>query len=109
VVLNPATDDETVFIAAKQTFPSGPTVVLQTLPAQFVDGPPAGDASYTLTLPTGAPLVGAYSPLLPIAFTAQPGMAGQYTVQASANGYTAQSATKDISAADLVQNFALVP
>ena len=109
VSLNPPTDDETVFVAAKQTFGGSPTVTVKAIPAALVDGPPAGDSSYILTLPTGAPLLGPYSALLPITFTAQPAAAGQYAVQASAAGYTAQSVNTDISAADQTQNFTLIP
>jgi Domain of unknown function (DUF4382) len=108
VTLNPATDDETVFVAAKQMFGSD-LLTVKVQPAQLVDGPPAGDFSYSLTLPTAAPLLGAYSTPLPITFTAQSGIAGQYTIQASAEGYAAQSFNKDVSAADQTQNFTLVP
>ncbi len=109
VTLNPQTDDETVFVAAKQMFGGGPTVTVKSQPAPLVDGPPTGDSSYSLTLPTGAPLLGPYSALLPITFTAQPAVAGQYAVQASATGYTTQSFNQDISATDQAQNFTLVP
>lgn len=107
VLLSPATDDETVFVAASQTI--GGPVTVKALPAKLEDGLPPGDFSYSLTLPTGAPLLGSYSTLLPIAFTAQSGSAGQYVVQASAAGYASQSFAKDISAADQTQNFTLVP
>ena len=109
VTLNPPTDDETVFAAAKQTFSGGPTVTVRAHPAAVIDGPPAGEFSYSLTLPAEAPLLGGYSTPLPITFTAQPGVAGQYAVQASAAGYATQSANKDLSAADQTQNFTLVP
>jgi hypothetical protein len=108
VTLNPPTDDETVFVAAQQTF-SGAIVTVKSQPAMLVDDPPSGDFSYSLTLPTGAPLLGSYGTPLPITFTAPPGIAGQYAVQASAAGYTSQSFNKDISAADQIQNFALIP
>lgn len=108
VVLAPATDDETVFVEAKQTF-SGAPVTVKSQPAVLVDGAPTGDFSYSLTLPTGAPLLGPYSTPLPITFTAQPGIAGQYAIQASAAGYASQSFNKDISAADQIQNFTLIP
>jgi Domain of unknown function (DUF4382) len=109
VTLNPPTDDETVFVAAKQTFGVGPTVTVKSQPTALVDGPPTGDSSYSLTLPTGAPLLGPYSTPLPVTFTAQPVVAGQYAVQASAAGYATQSFNKDISAADQTQNFTLIP
>jgi hypothetical protein len=109
VLLTPPTDDETVFVAAKQSLSGGPTVTIKSLPAPLVDGPPPGDSSYSLTLPTAAPLLGPYSALLPITFTAHPTVAGQYAVQAAAAGYSTQSFDKDISTADQTQNFALVP
>jgi hypothetical protein len=109
VMLAPATDEETVFVDATQTFTGGPTVTVKSQPAVLVAGPPAGDSSYSLTLPTGAPLLGLYSTPLPITFTAQPGIAGQYAVQASAAGYASQSFNKDISATDQIQNFTLIP
>ena len=109
VTLNPPTDEETVFVAAKQTFGGGPTVTVKSQPGSLVDGPPTGDSSYALTLPTAAPLLGPYSTPLPITFTAQPAVASQYAVEASAAGYATQSFNKDISAADQTQNFTLVP
>ena len=109
VTLNPPTDDETILVAAKQAFGGGPTVTVKSQPGSLVDGPPTGDSSYTLTLPTAAPLVGPYSTPLPITFTAQPAVAGQYAIQAAAAGYVTQSFNKDISAADQTQNFVLVP
>ena len=107
VTLSPQTDDVTVFVAAKQTIGGGP-VTVKSQPASLIDGPPPGDSTYVLTLPSDAPLLGAYGTPLPITFTAQPA-AGQYAVQASATGYATQSFNKDISAADQTQNFALVP
>jgi len=60
-------------------------------------------------LPIGAPMFGSYSTTLPIALVAQAGVAGKYTVEASANGYVTQSVSKDISTADAAQNFTLAP
>jgi hypothetical protein len=109
VSLDPATDDETVFIGAKQMFSGGLSVTVKSIPAALEEGPPPGDSSYSLTLSAGAPLLGSYSTPLPISFTAQPALSGQYVVQASADGYTTQSANKDLSAADQTQDFTLVP
>ena len=109
VALLPQTDDETVFVAAKQTVGGGP-VTVRSRPAALTDGPPAGDFSYGLTLlPIDPPLHGAYSTPLPITFTAEPLVAGQYKVEASAAGYTTQSFDKDISGGNQTQNFTLVP
>ena len=65
---------------------------------------------YSLALPVGAPLLGQYgSGTLPITLSAQSAVAGKYTVEASALGYTTQSVAKDISAANTTQNFTLIP
>ena len=111
VTLNPATDDETVVVAAKQALNGGPTVTvkLQVAPVRTATIP-TGDYEYSLTLPIAAPSLGPYSTPLPIVFTRQlPAVAGHYTVQASATGYLTQSFDEDISAADVPQNFTLTP
>lgn len=109
VTLNPATDDETVFVAAKQTFGSGPTVTVQSQVAMLLTDPPIGDFSYALTLPIAAPSLGSYSTPLPIVFTQQPLVAGHYAVQASATGYVTQSFNADISTVNATQDFTLTP
>jgi len=112
VTLIPATDDETVFLTAKQTFSNVPatTVTVQSQTASLVDGNPAGDFTYNLTLPIGAPWLSPYSTPLPIVFTQQPpAVAAHYAVQASATGYAPQSFNKDISLGNATQDFALVP
>ena len=95
---------EVAYVTAKQT--------VGTVPVVTVNGVAADDAvmpaAYTLTLPAGAPLLGSYS-TPPIMLTAQPTLAGQYSVEASAIGYTAQSFAKDVSAVNATQSFALVP
>ncbi|HSE60638.1 MAG TPA: DUF4382 domain-containing protein [Nitrospiraceae bacterium] len=110
--LNPPTDDPTVFLAAKQSLNGGPVVTVKSQPATLVAGNPPGDSEYALLLPVGAPSLGQYSPTLPILFdsAAQSGVAGKYTVEASADGYATQSAPNmDISAANATQNFSLNP
>jgi len=104
VTLNPAsTSYEAIYVAAKQTFGSGPTV---TVKSQAV-APSYG--IYALTLPIDSPRLGYYGTgTLPIAFAPQPA-AGQYTVEASFTGYVTQSADRNISAADAILNFTLVP
>jgi hypothetical protein len=111
VTLSPATDDETVVVAAKQALNGGPTVTVKLQVAPVITATvPTGDYEYSLTLPIGAPSLGPYATPLPIVFTQQlPAVAGHYTVQASATGYLTQSFDKDISAADATQNFALTP
>ncbi len=109
VTLTPATDDPTVFVAARQTFPAGPTVTVHMRPTSLVEATPPGDSRYALTLPIAAPSLGQYSAALPITLGSQPGVAGSYAVRASAEGYATQSFNADLSGGDVVQDFALVP
>lgn len=110
--LNPATDDETVVVAAKQALNGGPTVTVKSLVASVIATTvPTGDFAYDLTLPIAAPSLGPYATPLPIVFTQQPAaVAGHYTVQASATGYSTQSSLSpvDISGGDATsQDFTL--
>ena len=102
--LNPTSSTQVAYVAAKQTFGTVPIVTVK-----FVAADDSASGAYTLTLPTGAPQLGQYSAALPIVLVAQAGVAGKYTVEASASGYQTQSVSKDISAADAMQNFTLVP
>jgi len=103
--LNPTSSTETAYAAAKQTFASALVVT-----EKFVAADDSSSGAYTLTLPIGAPLLGQYATgTLPIALAAQVGVAGKYTVEASATGYQTQSASKDIAAANATQNFILLP
>jgi hypothetical protein len=90
-------------VAAKQTFGTSPTVTVKSVIADESAG-----GAYELTLPSDKPLLGAYSETLPIAFTPQVGMEGQYTIEASASGHTTESAIVDISTMDKTQDFVLV-
>lgn len=108
VTLNPPSDDEAVFIAAKQTLDSGPTITVKSQSASVVSGNPPGDYEYGLTLPAAAPWLGLYSTPLPIVFTQQPpSVAGMYTVHSSAAGFGAKSSSVDISGGDQILNFTL--
>lgn len=111
VTLTPATDDETVFVSAKQSLsPSGPTVTVQSRPTILDTTTPPGDSTYSLSLPPGAPTLATYGalPITPSS-AAQAGVAGKYAVQASATGYSTQSFNKDIASASQTQDFALLP
>jgi hypothetical protein len=90
-------------IRATQTFSGGSlTIEVRFTSANFSDG------SYSLTLPTDAPLLGNYgNGSLPIALIADPSIAGKYELEASATGYQSQSVPIDISSGDLTQNFTL--
>jgi len=123
VTLNPADDDGTVVVAAKQTLNSGPTVTVKSVVATVLDDPPPalpiGDYGYNLTLPTAAPWLGQYSTTLPIALSAtapnQSAVAKIYTVQGSAQVgitvYATQNpaaSPKDITV-NPTQDFTLTP
>jgi hypothetical protein len=114
VTLNPATDEPTVFVAAKQTLDGGPTVTVKSLPATLLTvnpGDPTGDYGYDLTLPIGAPSLGSFSTSLPIVFAQQPVAVGvRYAIQASAATYQIQSLNiPDISAVTTPLDFTLMP
>ncbi len=102
VILNPPNTSVVAHVAAKQIFPSGPTVTVQSQAADAQTG------AYSLTLPIGAPRLGQYGTgTLPIVYTDEITVAGIYTVEASATGYRTLSVSKDISSADAMQNFPL--
>jgi len=104
VTLSPTSSTEVAYVAAKQTFTSGPTVTVKFVAADLASG------AYTMTLPVGAPQLGQYSATLPIALVAQAGVAGIYTVEASATGYqTSLPVSVNISAGNATQSFTLVP
>lgn len=117
VTLNPADDDGTVGVAAKQSLNGGPTVTVKSQNAMVLTATPQiGDYGYNLTLPIGAPSLGQYSTPLPITLTliAQSLIAGVYTVESSAQtattSYTTQTSSPvNITATSAVQNFTLVP
>ena len=55
--LNPATDEASVFVAAKQTLNSGPTVTVKSVVGTVLDNAiPIGDYGYNLMLPIAAPV-----------------------------------------------------
>ena len=109
VTLQSGTDEETVFVAAKQIFGSGPTVTVKSQVATVVTGNPQGDYSYALTLPTAAPLLGPYATPLPIVFAPQAAVSNKYTVQASATGYITGLAPNLPTGATQIFNLNLAP
>lgn len=109
VTMTPASTTEAAYVAAKQSFASGPTVVVKYAGADLATG------AYTLAnLPVDAPQYAAYSATLPLVFAANttttPGT-GKYAVSASATGYAVKTtASVDISTQNQSNvNFALVP
>jgi hypothetical protein len=109
VTLTPASATEAAYVAAKQSFAPGPTVVIKYQGADLATG------AYVLgKLPVASPQYAVYSATLPLVFTQNVSTtlgAGKYTVDASAIGYTTKSiAPVDISVANQSNvNFSLVP
>jgi hypothetical protein len=107
VTLAPVSATEAAYVAAKQSFASGPTVTVKYQGADLATG------AYTLAnLPVAAPRFAVYSSTLPLVFAASASTsAGKYSVEASATGY----ATKSVDGVDISTtnqsnvNFALVP
>jgi hypothetical protein len=121
VTLDPADDDGTVIVAAKQTLSSGPTVTVKSKVAAVIANDPVGDYGYNnLTLPIAAPSLGTYGTgTLPITLSTtvpdQSAVAKIYTVQGSAQVDTTVYAIQtplpqpvDITAIP-TQNFTLKP
>ncbi|PWF49242.1 DUF4382 domain-containing protein [Massilia glaciei] len=109
VTLSPASATEAAYVSAKQSFFSGPTVVVKYKGADLVSG------AYTISnLPIAAPQYTVYSTARPLVFaphlTTTPAT-GMYKVEASAAGYTTKSTPLvDLNVTSAVNvNFALVP
>lgn len=106
VTLNPASG-EAVYVSAKQSFASGPTVTITYQGADLATG------AYTIaSLPVSAPQYATYSASLPLSFAASTATTpGKYRVEAAAAGY----ATKAVEAVDITAanqtnvNFSLTP
>jgi hypothetical protein len=105
VTLNPPSTEEVAYLTARQTIGVAPTVTVKSVAADDLASPHA----YTMTLPSDEPWLGQYAGSLPVTITAQSGVAGAYTLGASANGYqTSAPVSVDISAGDLFnKNFIL--
>jgi hypothetical protein len=90
-------------VKVSQSITMGPTVQVASRLSSYIDG------SYSMTLPSTAPMAGWYGTGgLPIVMLAHAPALGKYTVQASAPGYMAKSAVADLSKLNLVQDFTLV-
>lgn len=99
----PGAADDVAIVTAKHVS-GGAQVTVQAQAADLLSG------NYALTLPVAAPRLGQYGTgTLPIVFAEQTALAGQYDVEASASGYQTQSFSRDISTADAIQDFSLVP
>ncbi|HUW75536.1 MAG TPA: DUF4382 domain-containing protein [Gallionella sp.] len=104
ITLSPPSSTVVAYAAAQQAVSSVQAVTVESQAANDL-------GIYSLTLlPIAEPLFGLYSVTLPITLTAQSGVAGIYTDNASASGYTTQSLAEDISTTDATaQDFTLVP
>lgn len=103
--LNPASTTEIAYVSAKQAFGVAPVVTVKSVAA---DDSMSG--AYSMTLPTDAPWLGQYATPLPIVLTAQPAVAGLYTIESSATGYqTSLPSFVDITVVNAVRNFVLAP
>ncbi|MEY4138762.1 MAG: hypothetical protein RLZZ371_944 [Pseudomonadota bacterium] len=103
--LNPPNTATVAYVAAKQSFGASPTVTVKSVAVDELNG-----GAYSLSLPIGEPLLGQFGTgILPITLNLQSGLAGKYSVAASATGYQTQSVSKDISGANATQDFVLVP
>jgi hypothetical protein len=105
--LNPPSATEVAYVQAQQTLGSGTPVVTLASVAADDSSDPAG--AYALVLPIAPPLLGQFSPALPISLIAQPGNAGLYRVGAYATGYLSQAQEVDVSAVGHTLNFVLTP
>ena len=103
VTLSPASTIETVaFATAKQLVDTGVAVTVKTEAADLTNG------TYSLTLPAQAPLLGSFGGgALPVILTPIPLAAGQYAIEASADGYVTQGVIQDLSSADAGLDFVL--
>jgi hypothetical protein len=98
VTLNPLNPDVIAFAAALQTFAPGPTVTVKSKAVDSLSG------AYDLILPVAAPLIASYGTTT---FTAQPAIAGMYTIEASAISYLTTTSTI-VSVPTQSLNFTLV-
>jgi hypothetical protein len=105
VTLNPPSTEEVAYVTARQTIGVAPTVTVKFVAADDLVSP----HTYTMTLPSDDPWVGQYAGSLPVTIAAQSGVAGAYTLGASANGYqTSATVAVDISGSDVLnKNFIL--
>lgn len=90
-------------LRATQSFgTTAPNFTVKSTSADQLNG------TYTMSLPTAAPMVGNYGTgTLPIALAAQSASAGQYGDEASATGYATQTVPVTVTSGSVVQNFAL--
>jgi Domain of unknown function (DUF4382) len=118
ITLNPADDDGSVLVAAKQSLVGGPIVTIRGRAATvLVTTAQAGDYQYDLTLPAAAPALGQFSASLPINITSAGQLVGVYEISATGQTTSVLYATQvpspstaNISSGDaLSQDLTLTP
>ncbi len=103
ISLNPTDATVVTYAAAQQAVGTLPIVTVKSQAADLTTG------AYSLILPIGAPRLAQYSATLPLVFSNGTFTVGQYTDEASATGYVTQTFAANISTADAVHNFTLIP
>ncbi len=95
----------TAIVRALQTFPTeGPTVEIRSTNTATDTG------SYSLSLPILGSKLGQFGTgELPILLTLRPDVAGQYTLEASSEGFSAESRPVTLGESNLTEDFTLTP
>lgn len=83
-------------VRATQQLTSGPTIQVTAMPVDAVD------ATYTLSVPAGAPVKAAYAAGSTPTFAADTAVAGKYKVQGTAEGFVDVTQDADVSTADQI-------
>jgi len=106
VTLTPPSTTEVAYVTAKQILGTAPTVTVKSVAADDSVSP----QTYTMKLPADEPSLGQYAGSIPVSISALSGVAGAYTMDASANGYqTSSPVPVNITAGDVQQDFSLMP
>jgi hypothetical protein len=93
----------TADVRAAQQLTNGPIIQITATPVDAVD------ATYTLSVPAGAPVRAAYVAGSTPTFVADTPVAGKYKVQGSAEGFVAIAQDTDVSTADQVIDLQFAP
>jgi hypothetical protein len=90
-------------------FFSTPPCLIPTILTPFEIRSTTAMGSYALILPIAAPWLGSYEAGTPIALTQQGSLAGKYELEASADGFSTQTVSVDLSGSDVTRDFTLTP
>ena len=113
LLLNPSTirtvsgsvTPTTATVRAVQGFPpDGPTVEVHSVNTVVDSG------GYSMSTPADAPSLGLYGTgALPISLTLRPDVAGRYSLEAAAEGFSPERRPVSLDGSDLTENFSLTP